>query len=141
VRSNGVEAEASLDLMPADAEINKETVLAAIEGRGVDSILVTVLYRVEDVDIVKVDDPGSKRSERDFALGLWRDFRDTYDYALDAPVDKRLRVILENNVYDAASAELVWTVQSYSMDPDSVDEVVERLSKLVPESLKKENLI
>lgn len=138
---NDVEAIASLDLMPPDTEINKENVLEAIEGRGVDSVLVTVLFRVDDIEVVKIDDPGTKRSERDFALGLWRDFRDTYDYRLDAPVDQQHRMVLENNLYDVETAELVWSVQSYSMDPKSADEIIESLSKLVTAQLRKEDLI
>ena len=99
------------------------------------------MYRVEEVDIVQIDDPGTKRSERDFALGLWRDYQDARDFALDAGVKKRLRFILENSVYDLESAELIWTVQSYSMDPKTAEDIIKSVSKLIGDKLKEENLI
>ena len=141
LKKNGVEAMPSLEFMSADTEINKENVLAAVAGKDFDSVLLTRLYRVEEIDIVEIDDPGTKRSQRDFALGLWADYRNAHDYALDAAKKKQLRVVLENSVYDLKSAELVWTVQSYSMDPKSADDVIKSLSRLISDSLKKEKLI
>ncbi len=141
LEKNGTQATASLDLMSIDTEVNKETVLAAVNDQNIDSVLLIRLYRVEEVDILQIDDPGSKRSERDFALGLWKDYTSARDYALDAAEKKQLRVVLENSVYDLRSAELVWTVQSYSMDPKTADEVIESLSALITAALKKEKLI
>ena len=141
LKKNGVNAIPSLDIMPADTEVNKDNVLAAVAGKDIDSVLLTRLYRVEEIDIVKIEDPGTKRSERDFALGLWGDYQNARDSALDAGTKKQLRVVLENSVYDLKSAELVWTVQSHSMDPKSADEVIKSLSRLISESLKTEKLI
>lgn len=141
LKKSGVNALPSLDIMSADTEVNKDNVLAAVAGKNIDSVLLTRMFRVEEIDIVQIDDPGSKRSERDFALGLWGDYRNARDYALDAAKKKQLRIVLENSVYDLNSAELVWTVQSYSMDPKSADEVIKSLSRLISDSLKKEKLI
>lgn len=141
LNQNGVNTVASLDLMAVDTEVNKENVLAAVRGKNVDSVLLIRLYRVEEIDILQVDNPGTKRSQRDFALGLWADYTKAHDYALDAAQKKQLRVVLENSVYDLNSAELVWTVQSYSMDPKTADEVIGSLSQLITEALKKEKLI
>ena len=141
LKKNGVNAMPSLEIMSPDTEINKENVLAAVSGKDFDSVLLTRLYRVEEIDIVQISDPGTKRSQRDFALGLWADYRNAHDYALDAAQKKQLRVVLENSIYDLKSAELVWTVQSHSMDPKSADDVIKSLSRLVSDSLKKEKLI
>ena len=141
LKKNGVNTMASLDLMTIDTEVNKENVLSAVRGKNVDSVLLIRLYRVEEIDILQIDDPGTKRSQRDFALGLWSDYTKAHDYALDAAQKKQLRVVLENSVYDLNSAELVWTVQSYSMDPKTADEIISSLSQLITEALKKEKLI
>ena len=138
---NGVNTTASLDLMSIDTEVNKENVLAAVAGKDIDSVLLIRLYRIEEIDILEVSDPGTKRSERDFALGLWKDYTNAYDYALDAAQKKQLRVVLENSMYDLDSAELVWTVQSYSMDPKTADDVIESLSQLISKALKEDKLI
>ena len=141
LKKKGVNAIPSLEIMSPDKEVNKENVLAAVSGKDFDSVLLTRLYRVEEIDIVQISDPGTKRSQRDFALGLWADYRNAHDYALDAAKKKQLRVVLENSVYDLKSEELVWTVQSHSMDPKSADDVIKSLSQLVSDSLKKEKLI
>lgn len=141
LKKNGVNTTASLDLMSIDTEVNKENVLSAIAGKNVDSVLLIRVYRIEEVDILQVDNPGTKRSERDFALGLWGDYTNARDYALDAAKKRQRRIVLENSVYDLDSATLVWTVQSYSMDPKNADEVIESLSQVIAKALKKENLI
>lgn len=141
LEQNGISTVASLDIMSIDTEVNKANVQTAVSGKNIDSVLLIRLYRVEEVDILQIDNPGTKRSERDFALGLWGDYTNARDYALDAAKKKQQRVVLENSVYDLASAELVWTVQSYSMDPKSPDEVIKSLSHLITKALKKEKLI
>ena len=143
IGKKGAAATSSVSIMPADTEISEQTIKAAVaeNGANIDIVLLTRLYRVEEVDIVQIDDPGTKRSERDFALGLWRDYQDARDFALDAGVKKRLRFILENSIYDLESAELIWTVQSYSMDPKTAEDIIKSVSKLVTDQLKKDDLI
>lgn len=132
---------ASLDVLAADAEINEQAVRAAVDGKNIDAVLLTRLFRIEEIDEVQRDDPGTKRSERDFALNLWQDWRNARDYALDAAVKKRVRVVLENSLYDLDSAKMVWSVQSFSVDPKSAKEIIDPLSQLVTAALKKERLI
>jgi len=143
IEKYGAAAVPSISIMPPDTEVNEQTVKAAVAdyGSDIDIVLLTRLYRVEEVDIVQIDDPGTKRSERDFALGLWKDYRGARDFALDAGVQKRLRFVLETSIYDLESAELIWTVQTYSMDPKTAEEVIESVSKLVTGNLKEEKLI
>ena len=141
LEKDNVHSIASLDLLAADAEINEQTVRAAVNGKNIDAVLLTRLFRIEEIDEVQRDDPGTKRSERDFALNLWQDWRNARDYRLDAAVKKRVRVVLENNLYDLDSAKIVWSVQSFSMDPKSAKEIIDSLSQLVTAALKKERLI
>ena len=49
----GVKATASLDIMSADTEVNRDTVVAALAGKDVDAVFLTSLARVDDVEIVK----------------------------------------------------------------------------------------
>lgn len=136
-------AISSISIMPPDVEVTEKTVKAAeaAAGKKFEIVLLSRLYRVDEVDILNVTDIGTKRSERDFALALWKDWRDAYDYALDADVTKRRRYVLDNNVYYLENAELIWTIQSHSMDPDSVEEIIKEVSKQVTKTLEKENLI
>ena len=136
-------AISSISIMSPDVEVTEETVKAAeaAAGKKFDLVLLSRLYRIDEVDILNITDIGTKRSERDFALALWKDWRDAYDYALDADVTTRRRYVHDNNVYYLESAELIWTIQSHSMDPDSVEEIMKEVSKQVTKILEKENLI
>ena len=49
--------------------------------------------------------------------------------------------MLENNLYDIASEKMVWSAQSYSMNPKSADKIIKELSKLVADQLRKDLLI
>jgi hypothetical protein len=139
----GAAATLSSSIMPTDAEMSEQAIKAAVaeHGANIEIVLLTSLYRIDEVDILQIDDPGTMRSERDFALALGRDYRDARDFALDAEVKKRLRFILENSIYDLESAELIWTVQSYSMDPKTAEDIIKSVSKLVTDKLKEEDLI
>ena len=143
IEKKGAAATLSSSIMPTDAEMSEQAIKAAVaeHGANIEIVLLTRLYRIDEVDIVQIDDPGTMRSERDFALALGRDYRDARDFALDAEVKKRLRFILENSIYDLESAELIWTVQSYSMDPKTAEELIKSVSKLVTDKLKEEDLI
>jgi len=143
IGETGAAATTSFSIMAAETEVSEQTIKAAVAANGtnIEIVLLTRLYRVEEVDIVQIDDPGTMRSERDFALGLWKDYRGARDFALDAGVKKRLRIIIENSIYDLESAELIWTVQSYSMDPKTVEDLIKSVSKLVTDKLKEQDII
>ena len=48
---------------------------------------------------------------------------------------------IETNLYDVETEELVWSARSNSFAPESVDEVIVDLTKLLIDDLKQNNLI
>jgi hypothetical protein len=50
-------------------------------------------------------------------------------------------VILETNLYEVKSEELVWSAQSRSFAPESAKEVIDDLVRLVIKDLKEKGLI
>ena len=48
---------------------------------------------------------------------------------------------LETNLYDVKSEELIWTARSRTFSPESVDEVIVDLTKLLINDLAEKNLI
>lgn len=138
----GIEATASLDIMSADTEVNRDTVVAALAGKAVDGVFLTSLYRVEDVEVVSGGQPSrTQRSDREFKLLLWQDYQGTYDQTLNAPTSKKHQLVLENELYDLESEKIVWAVESYSMNPKSADEVIKSLSKQIGGLLRGGGLI
>jgi hypothetical protein len=48
---------------------------------------------------------------------------------------------IETSLYDVASEELIWTARSRTFSPESVDEVIVDLTKLLIKDLSDKNLI
>jgi hypothetical protein len=138
---SGVQATASLDIMAADTQVNKENILAALEGKSIDGVLLTRVFRVDDVDVVQGVDANTMRIQRDFDTKLWDNYDGMRGQAANIKKNTKQRLVLENNLYGLKSESLVWTVQSSSMNPESSDKVIKSLSKLVTEQLRKDNLI
>lgn len=142
LEKNGVHATASLDIMQAETEVNRDSVVAALEGKNVDAVFLTNLYRTDDTEFVEGGEvPTTQRSDRDFKLLLWQDYQGAYDQSLSAPTTKKHRLVLENQLYNLESEKLIWSVQSYSMNPKSADKVIKSLSKEVSEQLRRDGLI
>jgi hypothetical protein len=138
---SGVQATASLDIMAADTQVNKENILAALEGKSIDGVLLTRVFRVDDVDVVQGVDANTMRIQRDFDTKLWDNYDGMRGQAANIKKNTKQRLVLENNLYGLKSESLVWTVQSSSMNPESSDKVIKSLSKLVSEQLRKDDLI
>jgi hypothetical protein len=138
---SGVQATASLDVMSADTEVNKESVLAALEGSNIDGVLLTRVFRVDDIVEVQGADSETMRRQHDFATKLWDNYDGMRGQAANLQKNKKQRLVLENNLYELKSEKLVWTVQSYSMNPKSSDKIIKSLSKLASDQLRKDNLI
>ena len=51
------------------------------------------------------------------------------------------RVLLETNLYDATTQELVWSMSSDTFDPSSANKLAQSVSKKVVSNLRKDNLI
>lgn len=139
---SGVEAVPSVDIMSMDTEVNEQSVRAAIAGKNIEAVLLTHVFRIDkDVETVPTGDTGTLRSDRSFALGLWGDYTKARDQQLDARRDSGQRIVLENNLYDINTAKMVWSAQSYSLEPKSVNKEIKSLGEQVAESLRKASLI
>ena len=133
LEKEGLRAMASSDIMPADEEINRQTVKAAMAGKRFDGVLVSRLLGVERGAVYVAPSPDS-----------------TFDSSFNrnAPIVtspgyvEHLSVItLQVDLYDTASRHLVWSLKSQSVNPDSVTEVVNDLAGFVVKDLQIKGLI
>ena len=140
--STGIQALSSLEIMSTGTEISEETVGAAIAGKNIDAVLVVRFVRLEEQKLYHGPDPTTYRSERELRRNLWDYYSMTYDYTSDESLHTEdLVAVLESSVYDAETAELIWAVQSHSINPKSLDAEFRSLSELITESLKSAKLI
>lgn len=145
-RENGVRATPSFQLVPETDKIDKESIKAAIQGKGFEAVLVTRLLSIDEkVEYVEgrtyvVDHWGSSYHHSYYPY-YSRSFEIVHEpgYTIETTI-----VRLETNVYDVASESLVWAAVSETFNPDAMNEVsrtfgLEVLRDLVNQGLVRED--
>lgn len=142
----GIESVASYKLIKSDEKIDKETVLKAIEGLGVDSVIVTHMVAVEEESIYRPGSGYASVGYGGYGGGYGRGMYGYYPHVnsyVHSPgyYTTHETYTLETNLYDVRSAELVWSARSRTFSPESVSEVIVDLTKLLINDLEEKNLI
>jgi len=114
--ARGVQAWSAIKFTGFMPEPNKKILLAAIKKSGAKCVLFT---HVVDKSSTTYTRPGYVRY---VPSGFYRNLYGYYGHAYRAvylpPQDvTRTTIILETNLYDAASGKLLWTAQTSSKDP------------------------
>lgn len=130
-----IEAIPGYTLMTTELELSRETVEAAVRGRAIDAVLVTRLLGIEDVETYE---PPTTRV-------YYRSYHRYYQHALTETSPgyyRRYRVLtLETTLYDTASGELVWSMQSEAIEPSTPRHVIEDQIALTIERLSAQGLL
>ena len=137
----GTEARSSLTVMDEAQAIDRESVVAAVREAGADAVLVT---RVVDIEAQTEIEQGQTQTElaRKSDVPLADFFRYEYVESADAMTATTVRtVILETDVYDAASEKKVWGVESTSFDKQTAYGVIESVARAVSAELARDGLI
>jgi len=133
--SRGVTATAGYTLMTSELEISREAVEAAIRGRDIDAVLVTRLLGVDEIETYH---PPTSRA-------YYRSYYSYYDHALTEVSPgyyRRYKVLtIETTVYDSASGELVWSMQSEAIESSTPRPVIEDQINLTIERLVGQGLL
>jgi hypothetical protein len=121
--------------MTSELELSPETVEAAVRGRAIDAVLVTRLLGVEDVEAYE---PPTTRAH-------YRSYNRYYQHALAETSPgyyRRYKVLtLETTLYDTASGELTWSLQSEAIEPSTPRHVIEEQIALTIERLDAQGLL
>jgi hypothetical protein len=137
----GAEARSSLAVMDAAQNIDRESVVAAMREAGADAVLVT---RVVDIETQSEIEQGQTQAElaRRNDVPLADFFRYEYVESADAMTVTTVRtVILETDVYDAASEKKVWSVESTSFDKQTAYGVIDGVARAISAELERDGLI
>jgi hypothetical protein len=136
LRAEGVDAQSYNLVAGGDKLPTRDDVLAAIDERGFDAIVVTrVLGTESDVDTPGAV-AGAKVTRKD--SGFMKLFR--YDYEeLDEPLQLTVntRVDFVTELYSAASRELVWSSETKAPQSDNVAALIDESAKLVVRQLRR----
>lgn len=133
LEKEGLHAVASSVIMPADEAINRETVKAAMAGKGFDGVLVSRLLGVEQGAVYVPPAPDTS-------------FESSFNPVppiVTSPgyVEHRSVISLQIDLYDPASEHLVWSLKSQTVNPNNVTDVMSGVSDSIVTDLRTKGLI
>lgn len=130
---HGVDAVASTGLLDEQSELDIERITEAIEGTGIDAVLVTRLVSEEKR---KRDRPARTGSFDDYYFRASRTIR-SKEYITEHTIVK-----LETNVYTAATMTLVWSGTTETFNPQkSMAKTIGESAQIAVDSLADSDLL
>ena len=141
LQAAGVQAVASSSVMESDQKIEKAAVLAAIEKRDIDAVLVTRLVSLKEEE-VRSPSASDYGSPDDYHGRYYTDYNAAYDYAHQpAQYTTSVRVGLETKLYDVKTEKLVWAATSKTANPKSRIKLFDAVIEALVRDLKKNKLL
>ena len=113
-----------------------DPILERISGAGVDALLVTHVLGVDNKTVFHPPTVSAVPNRYyDHFSGY---YRTVYSYVhMPGYTSQHVIVRLETNLYDAATQELLWSAQSESVDPETIETVIGELAPKVTAALRK----
>ena len=147
LQAKGVTVEKSLDIFPPDfnntGNARREMPMSKIRATKADAILTIALLKQEtETHYV----PGSGLWNPGLRYGYYNNFSSYYNNwntSLNSPgyYDETQVYYLETNLYNAKTEQLIWTAQSKTYDPTSIDAFLKGYLKSIYERMMKDGLI
>jgi hypothetical protein len=152
IANEGGTAAPSYTILPDDEQISEDQLHAVIESEGVDGVLITRLLSIDKTTEnytapKQYNNPQTRYypggSAYGYGYGGFYGFYGTTYAAVHEPgyFDTSTTLKLETNLYSVATNELVWTGQSETIDPDSIEDARASVTQAVAKKLKAERLI
>lgn len=132
-----VNAVASHTIMDTEKKISKESVVAAIQGKNIDAVLVTHLV---GVDTRESYTPPSYRPA--FYGGYYGYYSHAFSYVYEPGYYTRYKVLqLETRLYEVKSEKMIWSTLSETIDPNNAAKVAKSKIGSVIGQLQKQKLL
>ena len=136
LKSAGVEAISSEEAipMPADLELKKEAILAAVKQNENDAVIITHLLGKEEKDVYTRGGSGHR--------GFYGFYSRRHSIARDPGyASTSTTVRLETNLYEVKTEKLIWSGKSNTLSRDAKDQIINDVIKAVINDLQKNKLI
>jgi hypothetical protein len=135
----GTSAQASWGLLPQSTQLSEEQVRGAIEGGGFDGVLVTRLLGVQQSEEYV---PPSTHTVPTSYRGYYGYYNTSYAVVHEPGYFKTNTTFrLATNLYSVSTGGLVWSGQSNTLNPASLTDVIDSMTKAVARELKVQKLI
>ncbi len=133
----GITATPSYELISSKQKMNRETVINAIQQRDeIDSVIVTYLVSSEQ-DVQYHESPLSHSYSGDIESNRMSDTLVlTRGRARNGEV-----ITLKTDLYDRQSKSLVWTTQTRTVSPESIDAIITDVTALLIEHLLRDGVL
>jgi len=142
-----IEAIASYKLIKSDEKFDRDTIVKAIDGLDIDGVIITHMVAVEEETVYRNTGYGYGGMYGGYYGGghygsMYSYYPHVNSYVHNPGYYDTLETYtLETNLYDVKTEELVWSARSRTFAPDSVDEVIVDLTKLLINDLEDKDLI
>lgn len=142
LRQHGVNTILSVDSFPPDQVVGEREIINQVIARGIDGVLVT---RLVDTRTEQVYHP-PLGAYYEGPYGYYSHFYRYYPHAYHRVYSPGYTatyttVLLETNLYDGATQQLIWSMSTDSVDHGSGNELAQSVSSTVVEVLRKDGLI
>jgi hypothetical protein len=147
LEKNGYKTVKSIDIMPptfTDGKApDKEALLAKIKGTGVNAILTVALIDEETENRYVPGNAGYVPVPRFGYYGsFWRYYNTWYPTLFSPGYYAEDKVyFIETNLYDATTEELIWSAQSETYNPASLDKFSEDFAAVVMAKLENDGVL
>jgi len=122
----GITATPSYSLISSKQKMNRETVVDAIKGTEIDSVLITYLVSSE-AEVRHTESPLSQGYSGDADnMKVSATLVSTRGRTSSAEI-----ITLKNDLYETDDKTLIWSAQTRTVAPESIDEVVTEVTELL----------
>ena len=134
----GINSVASITVVPAGKELDKDIVKSAAKARSMETVLVTHLAASGEKKIYQPGPTGPSSRARYYG----HYYPMVYGYTHSPGIYKKRKFVeLVSNLYETASEKLIWTGVSESIDPQSAQEIIDSLVQQVIKDMRGNGLL
>jgi hypothetical protein len=135
LRSNGIDAMASLENLPMSVKLTKENFPLYFKNDNIDAVLVTNLV---SADTVLKYVRGMVHSKPVEYYNMWGYYETRWVfYETSSTLTTETEYQIESNMYETKGGALIWSGLSKAVNPDNAIEVINKLSKMLVFELKR----
>ena len=142
----GIDAMQSYDILPKTETIDREAVDAAIDGLQLDAVIVMFATGVTEEEYFIPARRFGVYSGYGYGHAHYGSFYNYYPHAFNYVYipgydNTHYVVALETSLFDLDTGKMVWSGQSNTFAPDSVDDVIHNITVLTINELKNKKII
>lgn len=140
----GITAKSSYQLLSDEQIASQDALEAALSEQSMDAVLITRVIGVEQIDTYTPPTYSYSYAPSTFDRH-YHDYHSYYNHAVRVATpgywDQYEVLKIESNLYDRASRQLIWSIQTENFDPRSARHLIDDQLRIAIKSLRDSGLI